>query len=188
MENVLSNYYQLIERVDALCRSIESSLGDQITCSAGCSSCCTSITLFPVEAAAVKMALAALPAAEIEAIQHHVAEHAAGERCPLLSRQRCLLYAARPIICRTHGLPILVTEEDKKRVDCCPLNLTGNNDLPASAIIDLERLNTILVAVNALFLSQTAELPAGAERLSIAETVLGVTTCLRKETSDTHHH
>jgi uncharacterized protein len=173
---VLSNYNQLVERVDALCSSIESALGEQITCSAGCSDCCTAITLFPVEAAAVKAALEALPPGEAAAIRRHVAEHAAGERCPLLSHHRCLLYAVRPIICRTHGLPILFTEENKQRVACCPLNLSESESLPGSAVIDLDRLNTVLVAVNALFLSQTEEVPDLAERLTIAETVLGTTT------------
>lgn len=188
METVLGNYTQLVERVDALCRSIESALGEQITCSAGCSECCTAITLFPVEAAAIRTAVAALPANEAVAVRRHVAGHADGERCPLLSHHRCLLYAVRPIICRTHGLPILFTEDTNQRVDCCPLNLTESDSLPASAVIDLDRLNTILVAINALFLSQTDDIPDLAERLTIAETILGSTTCHTQETDDTHHH
>jgi uncharacterized protein len=185
METVLSNYNQLVERVDALCRSIESALGEQITCSEGCSDCCTAITLFPVEAAAIKAELAALPSEEAAAIRRHVEEHAAGERCPLLFHHRCLLYAVRPIICRTHGLPILVTEENTQRVDCCPLNLTESESLPGSAVIDLDRLNTLLVAVNALFLSQTEEIPDLAERLTIAETILGATTFRTQGTTNT---
>lgn len=181
MENLLVNYKQLVERVDALCSSIERALGGQITCSAGCSDCCTAITLFPVEAAAIQSALAALPAEEAAAIRRHVAEQAGGERCPLLSSHRCLLYAARPIICRTHGLPILVTEGNSQRVDCCPLNLTASESLPASAVIGLDRLNTVLVAVNALFLSQTEEVPDLAERLTIAETILGAQPFKSKE-------
>ena len=169
MENLLDNYFQMVSRVDALCRGIRAVLGARITCSEGCSSCCTAITLFPVEAAALNAALAALPEARQAAIRRHVAEQAGGERCPLLEDHRCLLYAARPIICRTHGLPIVYTEGRERKVDCCPLNLgEGEQPLPGSAIIDLDRLNTLLVAVNALFLSQAAAggLP---ERLTIAE-------------------
>lgn len=188
MQTVLTNYHQLVERVDALCGSIERALGEQITCSAGCSDCCTAITLFPVEAAAIKEALAALPAEEAAAIRSQVAEHAGGERCPLLSRHRCLLYSARPIICRTHGLPILFREGDTQRVDCCPLNLSDSESLPGSAVIDLDRLNSVLVAVNALFLAQTDEVPDLAERLTIAETVLGATTFRRNEHSEPRRH
>jgi len=169
MENLLENYYQMVTRVDALCRGIHEVLSGRITCSEGCSSCCTAITLFPVEAAALNAALEALPDARQEDIRRHVALHAAGERCPLLEHHRCLLYAARPIICRTHGLPIIYNEGDQRKVDCCPLNLgDGEQPLSGSAVIDLDRLNTLLVAVNALFLSyiDADGLP---ERLTIAE-------------------
>jgi Fe-S-cluster containining protein len=172
MESALDNYHNLIGRVDALCTGIHNVLQEQITCSAGCSSCCAAITLFPVEAAALREALAALPPLEATAIRDHVSEHAAGECCPLLSNRRCLLYQARPIICRTHGLPILFTEEDARRLDCCPRNLTSREALSGSTIIDLDRLNSVLVAINALYLKQTEASPDSPQRLTIAEALL----------------
>jgi len=171
MSQALDNYRQLLTRIDALCKGITDALDEQITCSEGCSSCCTAITLFPVEAAALCAALEALTDDEREAILQHVAEHVDGERCPLLSHHRCLLYDARPIICRTHGLPILYSEDDQRRLDCCPLNVIEGETLAGSAIIDLDKLNTLLVAVNSLYLSQT-DTPAEPERLTIAESLL----------------
>jgi len=169
MEKLLDNYFQMIARVDVLCRGIQDVLSGRITCREGCSSCCTAITLFPVEAAALNAALEALPDARQAAIRRHVAEHTGGERCPLLEAHRCLLYSARPIICRTHGLPIIYSEGNQRKVDCCPLNLSeGEQPVSGSAIIDLDRLNTLLVAVNALFLSH-ADAVSLPERLSIAE-------------------
>lgn len=172
MDDVLDNYRHLVARIDALCHGIEAVLREHITCSEGCSSCCTAVTLFPVEAAALKGALDSLPAEEAAAIRRHVAEHAADERCPLLDRHRCLLYGARPIICRTHGLPIMYTQDDQQHVDCCPRNLEQCDALPGTAVIDLDRLNALLVAVNALFLSQS-DAPEFPERLTIAEALLG---------------
>lgn len=171
MDDVLDNYRQLVARVDALCHGIEAALREHITCSEGCSSCCTAVTLFPVEAASLKEVLDSLPADQAAAVRHHVAEHAADERCPLLEHHRCLLYAARPIICRTHGLPILYTENNEQHVDCCPLNLEQCESLPGTAVIELDRLNALLVAVNALFLSQS-DAPEFPERLTIAEALL----------------
>ena len=169
MDTLLDNYLQMVARVDALCRGIRAVLSSQITCSEGCSSCCTAITLFPVEAAALEAALAALPEAERTAIHRHVAAHEGDERCPLLEEHRCLLYAARPIICRTHGLPIIYTEGNERKVDCCPLNLNeGEQPLSGSAVIDIDRLNELLVAVNALFVSH-ADVDGLPERLTIAE-------------------
>ena len=155
MSHVLENYRQLIARVDALCATIAAALGEQITCSEGCSSCCTSITVFPVEAASMREVLQQLPARLAAEILRHVAEHADGERCPLLLHNRCLLYEARPIICRTHGLPIIYTTDGLHGRDCCPHNLTEVESLSGSSVVDLDRLNTLLVAVNSIYLTQT---------------------------------
>jgi Fe-S-cluster containining protein len=155
MPGILDNYAQLISRIDALCSAIAAPLGDQITCSAGCSSCCTSITVFPVEAAAMRERLKKLPALRADEILRHVTEHAAGERCPLLSHNHCLLYETRPIICRTHGLPIIYTADGHRNSDCCPHNLTATESLSGANVIDLDKLNTLLVAVNSLYLSQS---------------------------------
>jgi Fe-S-cluster containining protein len=172
MSNALGNYRQLIARVDELCRAIAAQLGEQITCSPGCSSCCTSITVFPVEAAALRETLNNLPTPEADAIHRHVSAHAAGERCPLLSHHHCLLYEARPIICRTHGLPIIYTTDNQRSSDCCPLNMTGVEAISGANVVDLDKLNTLLVAVNSIFLSQT-DSPESAARVTIAEAVTG---------------
>lgn len=169
MENLLDNYYRMVSRVDALCRGIQDVLCDQITCSEGCSGCCTEITIFPVEAAVLNAALEALPDARRNAILRHVAAQAGGERCPLLEDHRCLLYTARPIICRTHGLPIIYTEGSERKSDCCPLNLNEMDQaVSGAATIDLDRLNMLLVAVNALYLSH-ADISGLPERLTIIE-------------------
>ena len=161
-----------MERVDSLCNGVAKALVEQITCQEGCSACCTSITVFPVEAAALKAALCSLSAEEANFVITFVTEHADGERCPLLYNHRCLLYAARPIICRTHGFPIQYTENDQQLVDCCPLNLEQCESLPGSVVIDLDRLNSVLVAVNALFLSQSETKYDLPDRLTIAEALL----------------
>ena len=170
MSHLLGNYKQLITRIDALCRGIETALGAQITCSAGCSSCCTAITIFPVEAAALREALDSLPGPDAESIRRHVKQNTAGERCPLLSHHRCLLYTSRPIICRTHGLPIIYTEEQQLKSDCCPLNMTGAGSISGTNVVDLDKLNALLVAVNSLYLSQS-EAESWSERVTIAEAI-----------------
>ena len=168
MLDLVYNYKLLLARIDALCMGIETALGEQITCSEGCSSCCTAITLFPVEAAALRDALDALPEQESEAIRQHVVQKASGERCPLLSHHLCLLYSARPIICRTHGLPIIYSEDNQHKSDCCPLNMTETESVSGQHVIDLDRLNSLLVVVNSLYLSQAEEADCP-ERLTIAE-------------------
>lgn len=173
MNEQLSNYYQLVEKVDGLCRAIEEALSGYLTCREGCGSCCKAITLFPVEAAALQSAMAKLPDDQAEAIRRHVAANPGNDACPLLKDDRCLLYAARPIICRTHGLPIMFTENGQRRVDYCPLNLQGLEKLPGTAVINLDNLNQLLVAVNANYLQQCGK-QVSAERVGIREAILGM--------------
>lgn len=171
MSHYLDNYKQLTARIDALCSEISAALGEQLTCSAGCSSCCTAITVFPVEAAAMREALDNLPEEQAEEIRRHVSEHADDERCPLLFRHRCLLYESRPIVCRTHGLPIVYTLDGERSSDCCPLNLTEAGSVSGSNVIDLDKLNTLLAAVNSIYLSQSDSTDSP-ERLTIAEVIV----------------
>ncbi len=166
MEKKLRNYRLFIEKVDQLCEGISSFIGDALTCHEGCSSCCLSISVFPVEAAAIVQAVENLPCRQKRKIMERLASFQSYEKCPLLYEERCLIYEARPIICRTHGLPILVFENNERRIDICPKNFLKLHHLPGNAIIDIEKLNTALTAINALYLKETgSSLP---ERIQIS--------------------
>ena len=170
MPHALDNYRILIDKVDILCSSIASSLGEQVRCHAGCSSCCTNISVFPVEAAAIEAQLATLPDEQLISIRQEISEH--DERhCPLLHDNLCRIYGARPIICRTHGLPIVYSSEGGRISDCCPLNLIGTESLSGADVVDVDTLNTLLVAVNSNFLIHSSTNPATPERLTISEIV-----------------
>jgi len=156
-----------------LCRRIESDFRGQIACRRGCDACCRHLSLFWVEGVALAQALESLPEPVTERIRERARQSSADGPCPLLDDGACLLYAARPIICRTHGLPLLAGEGAARRIDYCPENFHGIDTLPAGAVIDLDRLNTTLAAVNALFVSEAFHdrLP-GPERFTIAEALL----------------
>ena len=154
MPQPLENYHRLINKVDQLCEGITTLLGDALSCHAGCSSCCIAISIFPVEAAALIEAAGQLPPELYHQLKQQLSCPVPGDRCPLLVDDHCLLYQARPIICRTHGLPILITEEAGRRMDVCPLNCKGMERIPGEALIDLERLNSLLVSVNVLYLRE----------------------------------
>lgn len=168
--DLLRNYDDLVRRVDDLCRRIETDYGAHLACRKGCDACCRHLSLFPVEAAALARGLDGLSADEAEGIRHLARLAPAEAPCPLLREGACLLYRSRPIICRTHGLPLMAGDGRNRRLDWCPENFRGVKSLPNAAIIDLDVLNATLTAVNALFLS---EIPAGAlpekERFFISE-------------------
>ncbi len=156
LDHLLKNYTDLINRVDAHIKQVADSYADQIVCHKGCDSCCRFLTLFPVEAFALSRAFVALSNTDqakiVEAIES-MEESGEGEleHCPLLIDKICLLYPARPVICRTHGFPLYMEKDGEGLVDFCPENFKEMTSLPKDALINLDQLNTLLTAVNKHF-------------------------------------
>lgn len=172
-ENLFEHYHTLVNRVDERCRQMEASLAPHMACEKGCSSCCLNISLFPVEAIGLRLALDDLAQDRREAVLKRAAQAIPDEACPLLDGNgACELYAHRPIICRTHGLPILFEDEGgDRRVDFCPENFKDLDSLSSELMLDLEALNQMLAAVNAAFCDACFDGEAPFERLSIGETL-----------------
>ena len=169
MTNSLQNYHRLRDKVDNLCRGITKLLGDSLACKTGCSSCCLQISVFPVEAASIIEILKKRPPEELLLLKRNLSKWDKEDRCTFLSDDLCLIYENRPIICRTHGLPILLAEQNIRRIDICPKNCNNISQLPGEAVIDLERLNIMLTAVNALYMAElSSKLP---DRIKLSDLV-----------------
>src|SRR5262245_1390110 len=125
-------YRELIQRVDELATKLSSYYSGHLACRAGCSGCCRHhLSVFRVEAAAIQEAIDALPETVRSRLERQAREASADSAqgshtvCPLLVEDRCAVYSARPLICRTQGLPLLFESGDgEKVVDFCPLNFT----------------------------------------------------------------
>jgi uncharacterized protein len=166
----LQNYYGLVAKVDEMCRRIEGEFAEHLSCRKGCSGCCRHISLFWVEAVALALALDRQPEAKGEEIRQRAQTSQTDGPCPLLEGGACLLYENRPIICRTHGLPVLMGEGDDRRIDFCDLNFSGLSSLPAHVVLDLNLLNATLAAIDNLFVSEVFHgEPPEQDRLTIAE-------------------
>lgn len=150
----LDNYRKLVSRVDELCDTIGRRLAGQITCRKGCDVCCRHLSLFPVEAAVLAEAVGSLSPSRRKALRDRAATVSPDGPCPLLDEHVCLVYEARPIICRTHGLPVLTRLDGEVRVDFCQENCRELASLNGDCVIDLDRLNAALTAINALFLQE----------------------------------
>jgi len=108
--------------VDRATRRLHTVHAARLQCRKGCSSCCIDdLTVFEVEAAQVRRRHAELLATGTP--------HAVGACAFLDERGACRIYAERPYVCRTQGLPLRWSEEGDdgavERRDICPLNEAG---------------------------------------------------------------
>jgi Fe-S-cluster containining protein len=135
----------LHDRIDAFFRAATEAQPAAFSCAPGCDACCrVDLAVFPVEAARVRAAFQALTA---QARRDAAARARAGKHCAMLDGAgRCRVYGARPAICRSHGLAILVDG----RLDACPKNY--RDEAPRRPhVLDIETLNEAIVRVDAAF-------------------------------------
>jgi hypothetical protein len=123
-----------------------------------------------VEAAAITTWLAALPAADRATIAAAAAT-AAPDRCAALdATDRCRIYAVRPVVCRSHGVPIRIRERGLPVVTACELNFTARG--PAAAdpdcILDQELVSTTLGLID--------RAAGGADRQDLGTLLAGLAT------------
>lgn len=115
---------QLHAAVDEVARPVVAANAARLACRQGCADCCTDgLTAFAIEAAVIT--------------RHYPELLAAGEAHPeggcafLDGEGACRIYAHRPYVCRTQGLPLRWLEEEEETGDIlesrdiCPKNLEG---------------------------------------------------------------
>ncbi|MCG8617002.1 MAG: YkgJ family cysteine cluster protein, partial [Desulfobacterales bacterium] len=154
LDPLLKNYDDLLERIDSHVRGVTDKFSSHISCEKGCDDCCRFLSLFPVEAFALSRAFSELPENQQRLILDEIGKDGDDQaKCPLLIGHACMLYKARPIICRTHGLPIYIETDGEGMVDFCPENFKDLDALPKDAMLDLNQLNTLIAAVNNHFIT-----------------------------------
>ncbi len=154
-DDPLRNLAVLRDKVDAFAAALYGRHPTRFACRAGCDGCCQSERrVSDMEFDALAAAVAALEPARRERLAAAAGPDGA---CSLLLDGRCAVYWERPLICRSHGLPILM----EGRRDACPLNfhpapgLPSLDDLPPGDLLDVNTLTAITVAVNALYCRET---------------------------------
>lgn len=151
MDSPLAAYQQLIERLDAFFLRVRQRYPELLQCRPGCDTCChRDLSLFPFEAELLMEAVARLEPGALDRIRQRAARAQRNQEapCPLLEQGRCMVYAWRPVICRTHGLPLLVPGEDT--VSLCPFNFKGALEIEGGCVLDLTPVNQILATVQTM--------------------------------------
>lgn len=144
-------YAALVAKVDAFVDRVTARHGDDLRCGPGCAMCCHDrLTITTVEADAIL----AWADAQDDATRAAVATAAAAapdDRCAALGDDdRCRIYAARPLVCRSHGIPIRLHERGLPVVTACTLNFTarGPGLADADCILDQTLVSTTLAVID----------------------------------------
>lgn len=145
----------LAAEVDADFDAIHARYPDRMQCRAGCSACCRArLSITRVEQAFLRDGLASLPdgrRAELSARTRETGR----EMCPALDPDgRCGVYAVRPLICRSYGVPLRHRRDvelvNPPVVDACDLNFVGTalKTLPAESVYDQSALVEALESID----------------------------------------
>ena len=169
---------QLRARVDAHVDQALARSPAAFRCAAGCDACChVRIGVFAVEAAPIRQALARLAAADPALrtrVRAQADDPAHQDRCALLVDGRCAVYTDRPLICRSHGLPIAVLDptdsSGQLRLDHCPLNFQ-HEPPPRASILRLDAVNQPLAVLASLWsqAEPTERSPDSDDRIALAD-------------------
>ncbi len=163
-QSLFKRYEELVHKIDLFIRERTDRFGSRLQCRPGCALCCKcDIEVLPVEF----YFLRSRPSLSA-AVKQHVSGAQEQIACSFLKQDYCAIYCDRPVICRTHGLPLLIRAAKGTKRNCCPLNAAPLDlaKLARSDLLDLETLNTLLSAVNLLFCKQTGLDPDQKLRLS----------------------
>ncbi|MBN1819393.1 MAG: YkgJ family cysteine cluster protein [Prolixibacteraceae bacterium] len=98
----------------------------------------------------------------------------AENNCIYLKNHECLIYNSRPIICRSHGLPLLYTnDEGEWELSACELNFTEfENGFTEENTFPQDKFNSKLFMINKKFIQESKEKKfAEFELISIKEII-----------------
>ena len=148
----MEEYLNLRQKVDEQFNQIFGKHRTQMNCAEGCHQCCApDLSVSQIEAETIQAYLKARPDLVEQLKQLSNTDPHQGSRCALLNELgQCSIYEVRPLICRSHGAPILVQIDAKREgLDACPKNFTsGMSMLEVGDWIHLETLNTLLALVD----------------------------------------
>lgn len=163
MPTPIEAYRELCARVDAFFARVEARHGGEMRCAAGCDDCCHArLSVTGVEAAVIAAHVAAMAPearARVAALAARPVMDEAPPRCAALDDDgRCTIYDARPLVCRSHGVPIRLRAPGALPVvQACRLNFTarGPGAADADCVLDQQTLSATLLTIDRLHAGET---------------------------------
>ncbi len=141
----MSRLGELHAKVDGFFDRVAARHGDDMQCATGCSDCChVRLTITEVEAAAIRALVDTWPPEQ----RRTLGDTGPAEHCAALDASgRCKIYAARPIVCRSHGAPIRMRKSSLPVIESCFRNFTETEPAP-DCVLDQETLSALTLAVD----------------------------------------
>ena len=112
-------YLKLRNSIDEQSDKLHALHKDHMKCRKGCDHCCMDYEIFPIEFDHIKKSI------NNKNIELDSSEDGG---CIFLKGHECQIYEHRPIICRTHGLPLLFMNDEQWELSTCELNFTDFDD------------------------------------------------------------
>jgi hypothetical protein len=143
----VSRFGELTRKVDAFFLRVADRHGTDMACATGCSDCChVQLTITRVEAGAIRDLVSRWPREQ----RASLADTGPTSRCAALDPDgRCRIYDARPLVCRSHGVPIRMRRGGLPVVQACHRNFVDTAPDP-DCILDQATLSTTLLAIDAV--------------------------------------
>ena len=145
-------YRRIRIEVEKLSEKLNSKFVGHMFCRSGCDLCCMDYSIFPVEFFSILNDLKT----DNPEVNFRQPEYSENSYCRFLNDHLCTIYNYRLLICMTHGLPLLFTnEEGEWELSACDLNFTkfyfskftSHNTFPQ------DKFNSKLFVLNKSFIS-----------------------------------
>ncbi|MGE0021539.1 MAG: YkgJ family cysteine cluster protein [Draconibacterium sp.] len=150
----IEKYREVRNTIDKHVSALEKKHNKHMVCRKGCDLCCMDYSIFPVEFYSVLKELKN---------RNFVPEKSEAETengCVFLVNHACTIYAERPVICRTHGLPLIFANDDGEfELSVCELNFTNFDfeDFDMDNTFHQDKYNSMLFMVNREFINASED-------------------------------
>ena len=153
---ILDEFYDFFDRTNAKIDEVTKKHEKYLSCKKGCTYCCMNISVLPIEFYAIGKMLKKSKK-KIKLNRH--------KRCAFLQDCLCMIYQFRPMLCRTHGLPLSHRDShDPSRINVsiCDLNFVDKTPkFKLDNTLDMDEVNLELYRLNEKFIAKfNTRLPA----------------------------
>lgn len=123
MSNAENNYFEkyrlLRDEIEHAAGELANEHSKHMKCKKGCDLCCMDYSIFPIEFHFILNEL------QWKQISFSKPDDSESDVCAFLKYHVCTIYEQRPVICRTHGLPLLFMNDNSEwELSVCELNFT----------------------------------------------------------------